>query len=383
MLLPNGSIYLDYNATTPVDPRVLKAMEPYYQSHFGNPSSNHNLGKKNKWAIEAAREQVATLIGATPGEVIFTSGGSESNNMALKGIAATKGKPGQHIVVSRIEHPAIMTVVRYLQNQGHRITYLPVDNQGVVIIDELAEIITSKTILVSVMHANNEIGSIQPIAELAEIAHRSGAVFHTDAAQSLGKIPVDVTDLACDLLSIAGHKLYAPKGVGAIYIREGIDVEPLIHGADHEFGLRAGTENVAQIVGLGMAAQIAHEEMESNRTIIENLRDRLQTTLKQAYPELRINAGSAHRLPNTLSISFADLKALNIMEDLDEVLISAGAACHSADGKGSGVLEAMHVPLDYQLGTLRISLGRFSDEAQVRRASEILIKKISDLKKNQ
>lgn len=380
MLLPNGSIYLDYNATTPVDPRVLKAMEPYNQSHFGNPSSNHNLGKKNKWAIERAREQVADLIGAGHDEVIFTSGGSESNNMALKGIAAARGKPGQHIIVSKIEHPAIMNVVRYLQNHGYRITYLPVDSQGVVVVDELAEIITSKTILVSVMHANNEIGSIQPIAELAEIAHNAGAVFHTDAAQSLGKIPVDVTDLECDLLSMAGHKLYAPKGVGAIYIKDGVDVEPLIHGADHEFGLRAGTENVAQIVGLGMAAQIAREEMDSTRTKIENLRDRLQTTLKQAYPELRINAGTTARLPNTLSISFAELNALDILKDLDEVLVSAGAACHSADGKGSGVLEAMHVPLNYQLGTLRISLGRFTDEAQVRRASEILIKKLSDLK---
>lgn len=380
MLLPNGSIYLDYNATTPVDPRVLKAMEPYNNSHFGNPSSNHKLGLKNKWAVENAREQVAALIGAQPKEIIFTSGGSESNNMALKGIAAIKGKQGQHIIVSSIEHPAILNVTKFLQHQGFRITQLPVNSQGVVIVDELEEIITSKTILVSIMHANNETGGIQPISELAEIAHQARAVFHTDAAQSVGKIPVDVNDLYCDLLSIAGHKLYAPKGIGALYIREGTEIEPLIHGAAHEFGLRAGTENVAQIVGLGMATQIAQEDIGSQMVRLKNLRDRLQASIKQAFPDVRINAGLTSRLPNTLNISFADVNALDILDGLDEVLISAGAACHSGDGKGSGVLEAMKVPLVYQLGTLRISLGRFSDEDQVRQASKILINKISTLK---
>ena len=379
MLLSNGNIYLDYNATTPIDPMVLEAMEPFYRSHFGNPSSSHGLGKYNRQAIDVAREQVAGLLGCSSQNIIFTSGGSESNNMALKGVASRSSGRGQHIIVSMVEHPAILKVVQYLQHQGFRITYLPVDNQGVVKAEDLEEIITSKTILVSVMHANNEIGSIQPINELAEIAHHAGAVFHTDAAQSVGKIPVDVNDLGCDLLSVAGHKLYAPKGVGAIYIKGGVDLEPLIHGANHERGLRAGTENVAQIVGLGMAAEIARQKLESEMVRLKNLRDRLQASLKQAFPEIRINASSTPRLPNTLSVSFAQLNALEILSDLDQVMLSAGAACHSADGKGSGVLEAMHIPLNYQLGTIRISLGRFCEEAQVQQASAILIKRITQL----
>ncbi len=379
MLLANGNIYLDYNATTPIDPMVFEAMEPFYHSHFGNASSNHSLGKYNRQAIDFAREQVAGLIRCKPEEIIFTSGGSESNNMALKGIASRQAGKGQHIIVAKVEHPAILNVVQYLQHQGFRITYLPVDGQGVVQVDDLEEIITSKTILVSVMHANNEIGSLQPIDELAEIAHTAGAVFHTDAAQSVGKIPVDVSDLDCDLLSVAGHKLYAPKGVGAIYIKKGVDLEPLIHGANHENGMRAGTENVAQIVGLGMAAEIASQKLESEILRQQNLRDRLQASLKQAFPEIRVNAGNTARLPNTLSVSFAQLNALDILANLDEVMLSAGAACHSADGKGSGVLEAMHIPLNYQLGTIRISLGRFCDEALVQQASAILIKKITRL----
>ena len=382
MLLANGNIYLDYNATTPIDPMVLDAMEPFYHSHFGNPSSNHSLGRHNRQAIDFARKQVAGLLGCNSKEIIFTSGGSESNNMAIKGIARYRENKGQHIVVSRVEHPAVLNVVQYLQHQGFRITYLPVDSQGVVSTQDLEEIITSKTILVSVMHANNEIGSIQPIDELAEIAHDAGAIFHTDAAQSVGKIPVDVNQLGCDLLSIAGHKLYAPKGVGAIYIRDGIDLEPLIHGANHENGLRAGTENVAQIVGLGMAAEIAGQKLESENLRLQNLRDRLQASFKQAFPEIRINAASTPRLPNTLSVSFAQLNALDILANLEEVMISAGAACHSADGKGSGVLEAMHIPLNYQLGTIRISLGRFCDESQVQQASAIMIKRISQLLEN-
>lgn len=379
MLLPNGSIYLDYNATTPIDPFVLEAMEPYNKIEFGNPSSNHRLGHHNRKAIDSAREKVARLLGSEPHEIIFTSGGSESNNMAIKGIAEASGNKGQHIIVSKVEHPAVLKVVEYLQRKGFRISYLPVNSQGVVQVDDLEEIITSKTILVSVMHANNEIGSIQPIMELAEIAHSVGSVFHTDAAQSIGKIPLNVVELGCDMLTIAGHKLYAPKGVGALYIRDGLALPPMIHGADHERGLRAGTENVSQIVGLGAAAEIAFQNLQSDRERLQDLRDRLQAKLKQAFPEMRVNAGSTDRLPNTLSISFAELKALDILENLEDVLVSAGAACHSADEKGSGVLEAMHVPINYQLGTIRISLGRFCDEALMERASNILITRIQSL----
>ncbi len=379
MRLANGNIYMDYNATTPIDPRVIDAMEPYYHTHFGNPSSNHSLGKENRNAIDLARERIAILLECKPEEIIFTSGGSESNNMALKGIAARQSHKGQHIVVSRIEHPAIMEVVQYLQHRGFRISYLPVNSEGVVNAEDLEEIITSKTILVSVMHANNEIGSIQPIRELADIAHRAGSIMHTDAAQSMAKIPVNVIDLNCDLLSLAGHKLYAPKGIGILFKKEGVDIEPLIHGAKHELGLRAGTENVAQIVGLGMAAEIANHELEEEMGRMQNLRDRLQASLKQAYPGIRINAGNTARLPNTLSVSFDRLNALDILDALDQVMVSAGAACHSADGKGSGVLEAMHVPLSYQLGTIRISLGRFCKEEDVQLASAIIIENVKKM----
>ncbi|NQV29743.1 MAG: cysteine desulfurase [Candidatus Marinimicrobia bacterium] len=379
MLLANGNIYLDYNATTPIDPHVLEAMEPYYGTHFGNPSSNHAMGLHNREAIDLAREQIAALLRCHPSEIIFTSGGSESNNMALKGIAVRRATKGQHIVVSAIEHPAIMQVVNYLQHQGFRISYLPVNEQGVVDPDDLKEIITSKTILVSVMHANNEIGSIQPIHELAEIAHEVDAVFHTDAAQSVSKIRVDVNELDCDLLSLAGHKMYAPKGVGVLFRKGKLDMEPLIHGASHEGGFRAGTENVAGIVGLGMAAEIANQNMDDEIVKIKNLRNRLQVSLKQKFPQMRVNGSGTSRLPNTLSISFNELKALDILANLNHVMISAGAACHSKDGKGSGVLEAMGVPLNYQLGTLRISLGRFCEESEVHLASTILIERISAL----
>ncbi len=382
MLLANGNIYLDYNATTPIDPLVLEAMEPFYSTHFGNPSSNHAMGRHNRDAIELAREQVAALLGCHPAEIIFTSGGTESNNTALKGVARRRSSKGQHIVVSAIEHPAIMQVVNYLQHQGFRISYLPVNEQGVVNPEDLKEIITSKTILVSVMHANNEIGSIQPIQELAEISHGVDAVFHTDAAQSVSKIPVDVNELGCDLLSLAGHKMYAPKGVGVLFRKGKLDLEPLIHGANHEGGIRAGTENLAGIVGLGMAAEIANLKREEEQLRIGNLRNRLQATLKQAFPQMRVNGSGTLRLPNTLSISFNELKALNILENLNHVMISAGAACHSKDGKGSGVLEAMGIPLNYQLGTLRISLGRFCEESEIHLASTILIERIKALIEN-
>lgn len=379
MRLPNGDIYLDYNATTPMDPQVLEGMEPYQSVQFGNPSSSYTLGKVVKAAIESAREQVAGLINCKPEEIFFTSGGSESNNMAIKGIAASQRDRGQHIVVSRVEHPAILNVVSYLQHHGYRITYLPVDSQGVVSLQELEEIITSKTIMVSVMHANNEVGTIQPLSEISEIAHGAGAVMHTDAAQSLGKIPVDVHLLGCDLLSLAGHKFYAPKGVGALYKKQEVDLVPLIHGADHENGLRAGTENVAQIVGLGLAAQIATSKLDEERVRIQDLRDRLQANLKKAFPEMRVNAGNTLRLPNTLSISFADIPALDILKSLENVMVSAGAACHSTAERGSGVLEAMHIPIEYQTGTIRISLGRFCDEDIITQSSRMLIEKITKL----
>ncbi len=379
MLLPNGDIYLDYNATTPIDPLVFEAMKPYLNTEFGNPSSNHALGRHTREAVEFARSQVATLLRCHSNEIIFTSGGSESNNFAIKGLAAKYAHKGQHIIISSIEHPAVTRVAQYLTQQEFRVSFLPVDEQGVVRSDDLQEIITSKTILVSVMHANNEIGSIQPIRELADITHAAGAVFHTDAAQSISKVPVYVDELNCDLLTMAGHKLYAPKGIGVLYIKHGLSLEPLIHGADHEGGLRAGTENVAQIVGLGKAAEIANLTLAEEQLRLTSLRDRLQASLKQAFPQMRVNASMTQRLPNTLSVSFLELSALDIIESLEHVMVSAGAACHSGDGKGSGVLEAMGVPLSYQLGTLRISLGRFCEESHIRQASAMIIESVNKL----
>jgi len=365
MKFENGDIYLDYNATTPVDPSVFEAMVPYYKRSFGNPSSEHRQGHSTRAAVLRARRQVASLLQCEPDEVIFTSGGSESNNLIMKGHAIQQSSRGRHMVISAVEHPAITQVAEYLTKHGFRVSILPVDGQGLVSPEDLEEIITSKTILVSVMHANNEVGTIQPIQELAQIAHTHGALFHTDAAQSVGKIATLVDDLECDALSIAGHKLYAPKGVGALYLKRGIKIEPLIHGANHENGHRAGTENVAQIVGLGAAAELAKNTIQQEQERIAGLRARLQTQLKLEFPQLRINAQGVERLPNTLSISFPDLNALDLMGKLEKLMVSAGAACHSGDGKGSGVLEAMGVPLNYQLGTLRLSLGRYCDNALV------------------
>lgn len=372
MRLSNGNIYLDYNATTPLDPRVIEAMEPYLSKWFGNPSSAHIQGRTTSLAVKKAREQLAALLNCEPGEIIFTSSGSESNNMVMKGRAILEAARGRHIIISAIEHPAVTEVANYLSRHGFRVSLLNVNGQGVVSPDALRDIITTKTILVSVMLANNETGAIQPIEELAQIAHESGAFFHTDAAQAVGKMPVDVQQLGCDALSIAGHKLYAPKGVGALYLKAGCKLEPLIHGAGHEFGFRAGTENVSQIVGLGAAAEIARQDMTTEVQRLAELRDELQTELKSRLPKLRINALGADRLPNTLSMSYPGLNALETMDAMPNLLVSAGAACHSTDGKGSGVLEAMEVPLEYQLGTLRLSLGRMSDSSQVRQAVDLI-----------
>jgi cysteine desulfurase len=380
MRFANGDIYLDYNATTPVDSTVFQNMRPYYETWFGNPSSGHAQGLATRTAIVKAREQVAKLLGCDSDEIIFTSSGSESNNMIIKGQAIQQAGRGRHIIISAIEHPAVTKVTNYLTKHGFRISLLPVNGQGLVSAADLDEIITSKTILVSVMHANNEVGAIQPIRELSDIAHSYGALFHTDAAQSAGKIPTLVHELGCDALSMAGHKLYAPKGIGVLYLKRGTKIEPLIHGAPHENGLRAGTENVSQIVGMGAAAHLASMTIQQEQERIGGLRDRLQAQLKSAFPEIRINSKSVDRLPNTLSMSFPGLNALEIMNAMPELMVSAGAACHSGDGKGSGVLEAMSVPLNYQLGTLRLSLGRYSDAAQVEEVVQIFTTAINNLK---
>lgn len=369
-------IYLDYNATTPVHPEVADVIKPHIEKFFGNPSSIHLYGASARSAVENARAQVAALVGCKNHEIIFTSGGSESNNLAIKGAAFFYRSKGNHIITSSIEHPAVSEVCRYLETQGFRITWLPVDETGLVSPEELEKAITRETILVTIMHANNEVGTVQPISQLAGIATKHGILFHTDAAQSAGKIPIN--DLYVDLLSIAGHKLYAPKGIGALYIREGVHLEKLIHGADHEQNLRAGTENVPWIVGLGKACELAIRDMESNAAHSHKFCNLLHQNILKAIPEVRLNGHPEHRLPNTLSLSFPGLEANMILSEIsDDVAASAGAACHAGETNVSATLEAMKVPIEYAMGTIRFSTGRFLEENDIEEASEAIIKAVS------
>jgi cysteine desulfurase NifS/selenium donor protein len=368
-------IYLDYNATTPVDKEVVQTMQPYLNEYFGNPSSSHSFGTETKKAVENARKQVAALINCQPGEVIFTSGGTESNNFAIKGIAYANEHKGNHIITSAIEHPAIFEVCKYLENKGFHISYIPVDESGLIQLDTLEAAITPQTILITVMHANNEIGTIQPISEIGEIARRSGIAFHTDAAQSCGKYPVDVKKLNVDLLSIAGHKLYAPKGIGALYIRDGVTLEKLIHGADHEQNKRAGTENVLEIAGLGKACEIALRDLDRNMEHMKKMRDLLHHYLMRKLPDIRLNGHPDLRLPNTLNLSFQGLEANILLNEMESkgIAASAGAACHTDSIDVSPVLTAIGLDTDYAMGTIRFSTGRNNTEDEINRASEIII----------
>ena len=357
-------VYLDNNASTPIDPEVIKEMEPYINEYYGNPSSGHWLGKKGKSAIESERKQVADLIGAQSSEIIFTSGGSESNNHALKGIASAYREKGNHIITSVIEHPAIINPCKYLEKEGYNITYVGVDEYGRVNLDEIKNAITDKTILISIMHANNETGTIQPIAEIGKIAREKNVYFHTDAAQSAGKISIDVNELNVDLLSIAGHKFYVPKGVGALYIREGIKLELLIHGANHEMGKRAGTENVSGIVALGKASQIAHENMNEYNKEILRLRDLLHEKLK-SIANVRLNGHPTERLPNTINLSFKGVDSTEMLSKLKDIALSTGSACHDNVKEPSTVLTAMKVPDELAMGAVRFSLGKFNTEKEI------------------
>lgn len=373
-------IYLDYNATTPLAPEVAEAMQPYIRQHFGNPSSTHQLGIKARLAVEKARQQVATLLGAHPDEIIFTSGGTESNNMALRGMAQALRSRGNHIITSTIEHPAILEVCAWLEKQGFSVTYLPVDETGRVNPDEVRQHLRPETILISVMHSNNETGSLQPIAEIATIAREAGIVMHTDAAQSLGKVKVDVRELGVDLLSIAGHKLYAPKGIGALYIRRGLQPEKIIFGAGQERGLRPGTENVIHIVALGEACRLASERLEQDIVHLRRLRDRLQEGLLTGLQDLKVNGHPELRLPNTLSVSFYGIEAQTLISELPELAVSAGAACHSDRVDMSHVLTAMKVPVVWGMGTLRFSVGRPTTQEEVDEAVRRVVKAVKHLR---
>jgi cysteine desulfurase len=363
-----NSIYLDYNATTPLDPQVAEAMLPYIHEHFGNPSSSHSYGATARKAVDQARAQMAEMLRCRADEVIFTSGGTESNNYAIKGVAGAYRDKGNHIITSAVEHPAVIEVCRYLEGQGCRVTYLPVDEFGLVDPQQVEEAITPQTILVSIMHANNEVGTIEPIEEIAEIAHHYGVLVHADCAQSVGKIPVQVDELGVDLLSIAGHKLYAPKGIGALYVRAGVKLEKLIHGASHGMNWRAGTENVIEIVGLGKACELIDQNLTSYHNHMEKMRDRLEAGLRRSFPDLRINGHPEKRLPNTSSVSFKRLEANTMLSELETVAASAGAACHSNQVEVSSVLEAMRVPLEYAMGTIRLSVGRYTTAGEIDQA---------------
>ncbi|MEZ4907264.1 MAG: IscS subfamily cysteine desulfurase [Saprospiraceae bacterium] len=373
-------IYLDYNSTTPIDSRVAAEIKPFLELFFGNPSSAHSYGVKAKLAIEKARKQVANLINCDPSEIIFTSGGTESNNFALRGIAFAHKDKGNHIITSSVEHPAIIEVCKYLSRNGFEITYLPVDEYGLVNPESLSKAIRPTTILISIMHANNEVGTIQPIEELSSIAKEHNIFFHTDAAQSVGKIKTDVKSLNVDLMSIAGHKIYAPKGIGALYIKNGLVLEKLIFGADHEQNKRAGTENVAQIVGLGKACELAKDELSEQEEQNRILRDHLFNLIKSELNDIKLNGHPTKRLPNTLSISFPGIEANTLVARLDKVAVSAGAACHAETIDLSEVLKAMSVPIQYAMGTIRFSTGRGLNKTKIEEAAKEIISKVRELK---
>jgi cysteine desulfurase len=370
-------IYLDYNASTPIDPRVAAIIRPLLEGPFANPSSSHPGGLDARAVIERGRSQVAHLLGASSDEIVFTSGGSEANNFALKGIFFALRKRGDHIVTSAVEHPSIVEPSRFLERLGARVTVVPVDRSGLVDPDDVRRAITSRTILVSIMHANNEVGTIEPIADIARIAHEHGGLMHTDAAQSVGKIPTGVDELGVDLLSIAGHKLYAPKGVGALYVRRGVRIESLIHGAGHESGRRAGTESALMIAALGAAAELASDL--GPMTEVQRLRELLWDLLSEGLgEEVVLNGHPTLRLPNTLNVSAVGRVGSDILAALDGVAASTGSACHSGSVELSPVLAAMGISPEVGMGALRLSLGRPTTEAEIREVAERLIRTVRE-----
>jgi cysteine desulfurase len=362
-------IYLDYNATTPHAPEVVAAMRPFLEEHFGNPSSAHRYGAITRAAVAQARSQVAELLNSKPNEIVFTSGGTESNNYAIRGTALARAERGRHIITSQIEHPAVTEVCRRLEAEGFEVTWLPVDGDGLVRVAEIEAAIRPDTILITLMHANNEVGTIQPIQAMAEIVRRHEITFHTDAAQSAGKIPTDVHELGVDLLTIAGHKLYAPKGVGALYVRNGITLHPLMQGAGQEQGRRPGTENVLEIVGLGKACEVARRDLAKNMTRMRESRDELERGLRDRIADVRVNGHPERRLPNTLSVSIRGVNVNELLAAIGPyVAASAGAACHSGEVRISNVLRTMGIPEDWARGTLRLSTGRNTTREEVRAA---------------
>lgn len=368
-MAPKLPIYMDYHATTPVDPRVVEAMLPFFTEHFGNAASrNHPFGWEAEAAVDKARKQVADLIGANPKEVVFTSGATESDNLAIKGVAEMYREKGNHIITCVTEHKAVIDTCKRLEKQGYRVTYLPVQKDGLIRLDELRNAITDKTILITIMAANNEIGVIQPIAEIGAIAKEKGILFHTDAVQAVGKVPFNVNELKVDLAAITAHKMYGPKGVGALFVRRRnprVLLAPSIDGGGHERGMRSGTLNVPGIVGFGKAAELCHQEMAADAERLGKLRDRLNRKLHENLDEIYVNGSTEHRLPHSLNVSFAYVEGESLLMGINDVAVSSGSACTSASLEPSYVLKALGAGDDLAHSSIRFGLGRWTTDEEV------------------
>jgi len=382
-------IYFDHNATAPTHPDVLKAIAPFYKDAYGNASSLHAKGREARDAVDQARQTIGDFLGTEPEDILFTASGTEADNMAVKGIAWTNRDNKRHIITTSIEHKAILASCKQLEIEGFEVTYLPVDKHGLVSPDMLKKAIKKDTCLVSIMHANNEIGTIQPIKELAAIAKAAGVVFHTDAVQTFGKLPIDVEQVGADLLSVSSHKIYGPKGIGALYVRKGIKMIPLVHGGHHERKLRAGTENVAGIVGFGKAVQLAEQDTKAKADKLTALRDKLHKGITEAIKDVYLNGHPTQRLPNTINLSFKFIEGESIMLNLDlkGICVSTGSACTSGTLDPSHVLTAMGIPVDIAQGSIRFSLGNDNTEDEIDYCLEVLpeiierLRKMSPLKK--
>ncbi len=371
-------IYLDFNATTPIDPEVVQAMLPYLEVEFGNPANSYPHGWRALEAVVNARRQVAESLGCFPEEVVFTSGATEANNTVIKGVAH-HFRAGQ-IITTAIEHPAVLAPCHWLAAQGFEVSIVPVDGQGRLDPDDVRRALTPRTILVSVMHANNETGTIQPVAEVGAITREAGVLLHTDAAQSVGKIPVNTAELQVDFLTVAGHKCYAPKGVGALFVHQGTAFTPLLHGGGQEGGRRSGTENVPYLVALGEACRLARERLTAYQDHFQALRDRLHTLLQEGFPNLVLNGHKTERLPNTLNISFPGLSGRAILAGIGNLEASVGAACHGDEEHPSPVLTAMGVPPEVALSAVRLSVGRSTTSAEIEEAARLILARVQELR---
>lgn len=374
---------MDHSATSPVDPEVFEAMKPYFVDEFGNASTLYSLGRDARKAMENAREHVASLIGAKTEEIVFTAGGTESDNIAIKGTAYKLKDKGNHIITSSIEHPAVDETCKYLENNGFEVTYLPVYEEGIVRISELEDAITDKTILITIMHANNEIGTIQPISEIGKVAREKKIYFHTDAVQTVGKIPVNVEELNVDMLSLSAHKVYGPKGIGALYVKKGVRLEPIMHGGGHEKGLRPGTENVSGIVGLGKACELAQNNLPENSKYITNLRDRLIDGVLNSVEKSYLNGHRTKRLPNNVNFRFTGIEGESLVLHLDSkgIAASTGSACSSKKLEPSYVLTALGLEHVDAHGSLRLTLGKENTEEDINHAIKSIQETVGTLRK--